>query len=84
MMCIAKTVERQLTLLSTAVGGVDPEPCTVAPSRRARWHVGWNLEIREPGPYTCLVHAEDGKVLGLNGRDIGLVGDSKSTSGQVA
>jgi hypothetical protein len=71
-------------LLTTAVGGVDPEPCAVAPSRRARWHVGWDLEIGEPGPYTCLVHAEDDKVLRFNGCDIGLVGDSKSASGEVA
>ena len=62
---------------------MNPEPCTVAPFRRARGHVGRNLEISEPGPYTGLVYAEDRKVLWLNSRDIGLVGDGKSASGQI-
>jgi len=74
---------RQLTLLSTAVGRVDPEPSTMAPFRRARWHVGGDLEVGEPGPYTGLVHAEDRKVLGLDGRDVGFVGDGESASGQI-
>ena len=55
----------------------------MAPFRRARRHVCGNLEIGEPGPYTGLVHAEDRKVLGLDGRDVGFVGDGKSTSGQI-
>ena len=62
---------------------MDPEPSTVAPSRRARRHVCGDLEIGEPGPYTGLVHAEDGKVLGLDGRDVGFVGDGESASGQI-
>ena len=78
-----KGSERQLTLLSTAILGVDPKPCAVAPSRRARRHVCRNLEIGEPGPDTGVVHAEDGKVFWLNGRDVGLVGDGESTSGQI-
>jgi len=76
-------VVKQLTLLTTAFGGVDPKPSTVAPSRRARWHVGGDLEICEPSPYTGLVHAKNGKVLGLDSRDIGLVGNGKSASGEI-
>ena len=75
--------ETQLTLLSTTILGVDPEPCAVAPSRRARRHVGRDLEIGEPGPDTGVVHAENGKVFRLDGGDVGLVGDSESTSGQI-
>lgn len=63
---------------------MDPEPSAVAPSRRAGWHVGGDLEICEPGPYARLVHAEDCKVLRLDGGDIGLVSDRESTPGQIA
>ena len=62
---------------------MDPKPSAVAPSRRARWHLGGDLEIGEPGPYAGVIHAEDGKVLGLDGCDIGLVGDGESASGQI-
>ena len=55
----------------------------MAPFRRARWHVGGDLEIGEPGPHAGLVYAEDGKVLWLDGRDIGLVGDGESASGRI-
>jgi hypothetical protein len=70
-------------LFATTVGGVDPEPSAVAPSRRTRWHSGRDLEICEPGPYTRLVYAENRKVLRLDGRDVGLVSDGESTSGQI-
>ena len=71
------------TLLTTAIRGVNPKPGAVAPSRGARWHVGGDLEISEPCPHTRLVHTENGKVLGLNSRDIGFVGDGESTSSQI-
>jgi len=71
------------TLLTTAVRGVNPEPGAMAPSRRTWWHVCGDLEISEPCPHTRVVHAENGKVLGLNSCDIGLVGDGESTSSQI-
>lgn len=42
------------------------------------------MEIGEPGPYTRLVYAEDDKVLGFDGGDIGLVCDGEGASGQIA
>lgn len=72
-----------IILFATTVGGVDPEPCTVAPSRRARRHSFGDLEIGEPGPYTRLVYAEYGKVLGLDGSDVGLVGNGEGASSQI-
>ena len=81
--CTAGTVGKKLTLFATAVGGVDPEPCAMAPSRRARRHSCGDLEIGEPGPYTRLVYAEDDKVLGFDGSDIGLVGNSEGASSQI-
>ena len=41
------------------------------------------MEIGEPGPYAGVVHAEDGEVFGLDGVDVGFVGDSESASGQI-
>jgi len=55
----------------------------MTPFWRAQWHVGGDLEIGEPGPYTGVVHAENRKVLGLDGRDIGLVGNGESASCHV-
>lgn len=72
-----------IILLTTTVGRVNPEPRAVTPSWGTRRHVLWDLEIREPGPHAGLVHAEDDKVLRFDSRNIGLVGDGKSTSGQI-
>lgn len=72
-----------IILFAATVGGVDPEPCTVAPSRRARRHSFGNLEIGEPGPYARLVYAEDDKVLRFDGSDIRLVGDGEGASSQI-
>ena len=55
----------------------------MAPFRRARRHVGRDLKIGEPGPYTGLIYAEDGEVLRLDGRDIGFVCDGESASSQI-
>ena len=62
---------------------MNPEPSTVAPSRRARRHVSGDLEIGEPVPNAGMVHAENYKVFRLDVRDIRLVGDGKGASSQI-
>ena len=38
------------------------------------------MEICESGPHTCMVHAKNCKVLGLDIVDVGFVSDRESTS----
>ena len=62
---------------------MDPEPRADTATRWARGHPLWDLEVREAVPHAGLVDTEDGEVLRLDVRDVGLVRDRERAALEV-
>ena len=74
------TLENTLTLRRSAILGMDPMPATDTAALGARRHVMGNREGSVDCPNTCVVNAEDGKILGFNGGLVRIVCNGEGTA----